>query len=64
MTPTDFRAARKQLGLTQAELAPLLGYADKSRISEIERGAMQPGAAVVLLLRAYLAGYRPEAWPG
>lgn len=32
-------------------------------ISEIESGTRQPGARVVRLMRAYLAGYRPDDWP-
>lgn len=63
MAPTEIREARHQLGLTQAQLAPLLGYANQVRIAEIENGTRQPGAAVQLLLRAYLAGYRPPDWP-
>ena len=58
MTPTEIRQARLALGLTQLQLAEWLGYPDKARVSELERGIRQPGAAVVLLLRAYLDGYR------
>ena len=58
MTPTEIRQARRALGLTQLQLAEWLGYPDKQRVSDLERGVRQPGAAVVLLLRAYLAGYR------
>jgi transcriptional regulator with XRE-family HTH domain len=63
MTPLEILRARLTLGLTQAELAPLLGYSDVARVSELERGARKPGAAVVRLLHAYLDGYRPENWP-
>jgi len=63
MTPADIQQVRQSLGLTQAQLAPLLGSAATSRVSEIERGIERPGAAVLLLLRAYLAGYRPDGWP-
>jgi transcriptional regulator with XRE-family HTH domain len=63
MSPTEIREARLRLGLTQAELAPLLGYSDVMRVSELERGVRKPGAAVVRLLHAYLEGYRPENWP-
>lgn len=63
MTPANILQARQSLGLTQAQLAPLLGYAATPRISELETGNRKPGAAVVLLLRAYLAGYRPDDWP-
>jgi transcriptional regulator with XRE-family HTH domain len=63
MTPAEILEARQQLGLTQAQMAPLLGYSNVARVSEIERGVRKPGAAVVRLLHAYLEGYRPENWP-
>jgi DNA-binding transcriptional regulator YiaG len=63
MTPTDIKHARKSLGLTQAQIAPLLGYAATPRVSELERGERMPGACAVLLLQAYLDGYRPKDWP-
>lgn len=63
MTPAELKQARSDLGLTQAQLAAVLGYAHKIRISELERGVAMPGASAVLLLRAYLAGYRPLDWP-
>jgi DNA-binding XRE family transcriptional regulator len=59
----EIRKARLRLGLTQAQLAPLLGYSDVARVSELERGVRQPGAAVLRLLRAYLDGYRSRDWP-
>jgi DNA-binding transcriptional regulator YiaG len=37
MTPSEFKAIRQGLLLTQQELADLLGYAHKIRISEFER---------------------------
>lgn len=63
MTPAQIREARQSLGLTPPEAARLLGYADRARISEIEHGRRQPSAAVLLLLKAYLDGYRPADWP-
>jgi transcriptional regulator with XRE-family HTH domain len=63
MGPEDVLRARLKLGLTQAQLAPLLGYGDAARVSELERGIRAPGAAVARLLRAYLEGYRPPDWP-
>ena len=64
MTPETFKEVREALGLTQAEVADLLGYGHPSRISEIENGRRKPGDTVLLLLKAYRAGYRPENWPG
>lgn len=62
MTPADFAAGRHALGLTQAQLAAVMGYGNKARISEIERGERLPPLAE-RLLRAYLDGYRPDDWP-
>jgi transcriptional regulator with XRE-family HTH domain len=64
LTATDFREARLKLGLTQRQLAPLLGYGKQQAVSDIETGlyAIRPQAA--LLLQAYLDGYRPRiGWP-
>ena len=63
MTPTEIRAAREVLRLTQAQIAPLLGYGSQSRIAEIEGGKKGVGASVIRLLQAYVDGYRPKDWP-
>lgn len=63
MTPSDIRAARHALGLTQAGMARMLGYANQVKVAEIEAGVKMPGGAVVRLLNAYLDGYRPTDWP-
>ena len=63
MTPEEIHAARKQLGLSQPQLARLLGYGAPPRVAEIESGKRAPGEAVARLLRAYLDGYRPADWP-
>lgn len=63
MTPTDFKSARQQLGLTQAGLARVLGYGAAPRIAEIEAGRRNPSDSVLRLLRAYLDGYRTDDWP-
>lgn len=63
MTPDEIRTALKALGLTQRQAAPMLGYGDQSRISDLVCGRENPSAAVVLLLRAYMDGYRPRDWP-
>ena len=39
MTPAELKSIRQKLGLTQAELAAILGYGGVWRISEFERGA-------------------------
>ncbi len=63
MTPDEIREALQTLGLNQAAAAPLLGYGDPSRVSDIVTGKSKPHGAVPLLLRAYLDGYRPDGWP-
>ena len=63
MTPTELKQARKTLGLTPQQMADMLGYGAKTRISEIENGKANPSAAVIRLLQAYVAGYRPTDWP-
>ncbi len=63
MTPTEFRAHRASLSITQAQLAAVMGYSGPARISDIERGTRNPSAAAARLLRAYVAGYRPDDWP-
>lgn len=62
MTPAEIKQARQTLGLSAAQMAPLLGYGAPSRIYEIE-SSRKAGAAVVLLLRAYLDGWRWADWP-
>lgn len=59
----DVATAREKLGLTQFQLAAVMGYGSAVRISEIERGKRSLGAAAERLLTAYLDGYRPSDWP-
>ena len=62
MDNVEFRLIRRLLGLTQAQLAPLIGYRHATRVAECEReGAVIP-APVALLMRAYEDGYRPTDW--
>lgn len=63
MTPEEIKAARKALGLTQAQLAQVMGYAYKSYVGGLEIGSSKISAQGERLLQAYLAGYRPEDWP-
>ena len=51
MTPAEYRAHREKLGLTQAELAALLGVPRES-ISRRENGEQRITAEAVLALRA------------
>lgn len=67
MTPSEIRTAREALGLTQHQLAVMLGFEDnahtRQNTSKLERGATTLDAARTRLLHAYLAGYRPADWP-
>lgn len=65
MTPDEFRDIRMLLGLTQAELAAVLGYAHRNGVAILESPASgrRASAQVERLMRAYEAGYRPAGWP-
>ena len=63
MKPAEIKRARQTLGLSQSQLAHVLGYGRVQRVSELECGVRNPSAAVRLLLTAYLDGYRPAHWP-
>ncbi len=65
MTNHEFRAIRNKLGLTQAQLATVLGYSGALTVSTMERETNPkpiPGL-LARLMRAYDAGYRPDDWP-
>jgi transcriptional regulator with XRE-family HTH domain len=65
MSPAEFVDIRHLLGLTQPELAKVLGYAHHSRVAAFESassGRVVP-PAIERLMRAYEAGYRPPGWP-
>ncbi len=65
MTPAEeFRAARQQLGLTQAQLADALGFRrGKATICDIEKGRRNPRETVVLLLRSLVGAKRGPPRP-
>ena len=62
MTPAELRAARKQLGLTQVQLASVMDL-DPLNVSRIERGVKPAPVRYVRLLRAYMKRHRPKDWP-
>jgi len=65
MDNIEAQAIRIRLGLTQAQLAMVLGYATPLSVSEFER-ATNPKPVprlLALLLKAYDDGYRPDNWP-
>lgn len=61
----EFRAIRKRIGLTQAQLAAVLDWSHPVQVSEIERETNPKSIPkhVALLMRAYDEGYRPKDWP-
>ena len=66
MTPSELKEARHKLGLSQSELATLLGY-DGNRVREqvykMEVGLREIREPQRRLVEAYLLGYRPPDWP-
>ena len=63
MTGEEIRNARKQLGLTQAEFAVVMGFSSRPYISDVEAGRYELSPTALRLLQAYLSGYRPADWP-
>ena len=67
MTPDQMRKARKDLGLTQAQMADMLDTDPQSvRRMEMQETASthrKPAPRMKRLIEAYTAGYRPKDWP-
>jgi hypothetical protein len=67
MTPTQFREARRMLGLSVRQLAAMLEVEPEVvRRMEVQigSGGHRPvRSSTERLLRAYLDGYRPPDWP-
>lgn len=68
MTNEEFRDAQKRLGLTDSELALVLGISNDQHIRRLksapDKGHHKPVQPWhVRLIRAYLDGYRPKDWP-
>lgn len=69
MSPDDFREAQHKLGLSDTELAAVLGYNDAAHVRrhKVRNTALpsyrEPNAQAVRLIRAFLDGYRPPDWP-
>ena len=64
---TEFKEARRKLGLTVSQAALVLGCGEQHvRRMEIAPGhesARPVNGTMQRLLEAYLAGYRPKDWP-
>lgn len=68
MTPEQIKGARHDLGLTTAQLGQMLDIKDertmRKHMQPVESAQhKQPSPRMVRLLKAYLAGYRPDDWP-
>lgn len=53
MTPSEFRTIRDKLNLTQAALAPMLGYSNPIRVSELETGLRPVPDHIARLMLCY-----------
>jgi len=67
MTPEEIQDARHELGLSVKEMAVMLDT-DKQTVRRLEMDpraetARQPAPRMVRLIKAYIAGYRPDDWP-
>lgn len=67
MTPAEIKEARQKLGLSAHQLAALL-ETDPQTIRRMEQSETastfrKPAPRMSRLIRAYLAGYRPDDWP-
>lgn len=61
MTGDEIKAARAALGLTQTQMAAMVGLT-RSAVARMEVGAPVMDATR-RLIAAYLSGYRPPDWP-
>ena len=52
----DLRTYRKSQGLSQGQLAEMLGLSSKGHISDIERGTQAPSLAIALKIEAWSRG--------
>ena len=59
----EIRTARKHLGLTQKQLAEVMGYGGQAYMASVEAGTRSMSDQGQKLLQAYLSGYRPTDWP-
>ena len=60
MTPSEFRGARRHLGLSAAEMASLLGLADGRTIRRYEAGDIEISGPVERLTRWLAWGQKPK----
>lgn len=60
MTPAEFRAARESLAMTQAEIAPYLGFGSYTRVSRTENADTVPTQTAIIM--RYLLTTPREQW--
>lgn len=67
MTPTEFKGARRKLGLTQAQLGVILDTAPQTirkwEMGENRSTARSVNPIAARVMQWMLAGYRPPEWP-
>ena len=51
MTPEQLKEMRTKMGLSQHRLAEMLGYSDRSRISQFETGLTRIPPRVAMLIK-------------
>lgn len=61
MTAEALKALRARLGLTQVQMAEMLGIG-RARLSELENGA-NISVTIERLCEAFADGWRPMDWP-
>jgi len=67
MKPKTFRKARKALGLSQRQLAKVIGISwitvKKYEMPTDATNHRDVSPPIEALMKAYLSGYRPPKWP-
>lgn len=65
MDHVEFKRLRSEIGLTQTQLARLLGYQQVQSVRQFEAPGIARAVppAIARLLTAYAEGYRPKDWP-
>jgi transcriptional regulator with XRE-family HTH domain len=54
MTSVQFKEIRERLGLSQSELAEILGLSSKQAVSNIETGLRNPGKLMGAVMEAFV----------
>lgn len=64
MTPSEFKEARRKLGLSSADIGYILNTDPRTiRKWEDESGTRPPNPIACRVLEWMLGGYRPPEWP-